>query len=307
MYLMFGDEADADQGRGQKFFIYGGVFIDTSETEELHHAIQRRRKKFGYAATDSLKFSDCPKGITLDQHRELKKEIVRLARKHDVVFCAYAISHGIAKGETRDNLVLFGANTLLGKYNEFLDEKSDVGVALVDRMSVGNPYQYLKEKFQIGLELGAGTRRLENVIGYASTCDGASHLASMADILVGSFRHCVNEPERDIANAAIFPTLVRVMWHRDMEGGTKTVMEYGLTLRPEKVQVEAHRKDYDDLTKRLAGYMETQDDALSPGAKSSTRQRSQMAEFAIAEALRQYKPLSAANNDFPASSEEEPA
>jgi hypothetical protein len=215
MYLMFGDEADADQGRGQKFFVYGAVFIDAADVKELHEGIQGIRDKFGYGAADSLKFSGCPRDVTYDQHREVKRKIVKLARRHDVVFCAYAISHAIAKGETHDNLVLFGANTLLGKFNQFLAEQGDAGIALLDRLPVKNAYQYLKEKFQVGLELdGGGTRSLENVVGYASTCDGASHLASMADILLGSFRYCVNEPDKDIANAAIFPTLVRVMWYR---------------------------------------------------------------------------------------------
>ena len=27
LYLMYGDEADAEEGRGQKFFLYGGIFI----------------------------------------------------------------------------------------------------------------------------------------------------------------------------------------------------------------------------------------------------------------------------------------
>ena len=208
MSLMFGDEVDADQGRGQKFFVYGAAFINSSIAEYLHEGIQRLRERFGYGPRDSLKFSGCPRGITTDQHREIKKEVVKLARNNDVMFCGYAISHAIAKGETRDNLVLFGANTILGKYNEFLAEKNDVGFVLVDRMQVGNPYPYLKDKFQVGLELqNGGTRKLEKVVGFASTCDGASHLASLADILVGSFRHCINEPDKDIANAQSYRRL----------------------------------------------------------------------------------------------------
>jgi hypothetical protein len=27
MYLMLGDEADAEQSRGQKFFVYGAIFV----------------------------------------------------------------------------------------------------------------------------------------------------------------------------------------------------------------------------------------------------------------------------------------
>jgi hypothetical protein len=48
---------------------------------------------------------------------------------------------------------------------------------------------------------------LERVIGFGSTTDGASHLASIADVLIGSFRYCVNEEERDIAGRAMFPDL----------------------------------------------------------------------------------------------------
>jgi hypothetical protein len=187
---------------------------------------------------------------------------------------------------------LFGANTILGKYNEYLTEKNNIGIALFDRMPVGNAYQYLKDKFQVGLELqNGGTRKLEKVIGFASTCDGASHLASLTDILVGSFRHCVNELDRDIANAAIFPTLIRVMWHRETDTGTKTLLEYGLTLRPETIEVEAHKKDYDDLRVRLASYTEAKEEASSVSVRPilSVRAQSQMAELSIGRAISAYK------------------
>ena len=163
MYLMFGDEADADQGRRQKFFVYGAVFIDVRHVEPLHISIQEIRDKFNYGHADSLKFSGCPKNITYNQHREVKKEVVKLARKHEVAFCAYAISHAIAKGGTHDKKVLFGVNTLLAKFNEFLEEREDVGIAVMDRIPVKNQFKYLKDKFQVGVEFpSGGTRRLEN-------------------------------------------------------------------------------------------------------------------------------------------------
>jgi hypothetical protein len=180
MYLMFGDEADADQGRGQKFFVYGAVFVDAENVQPLHDGIQDIRDKFGYGHTDSLKFSGCPKDITYDEHREVKKQIVKLARKHDVVFCAYAVLHAIAKGETHDNRVRFGANTLLGKFNQFLEQQHDVGIAVMDRIPVKDQFKYLRNKFQLGVEFQpGGTRRLENIAAYTATCDGASHLASI--------------------------------------------------------------------------------------------------------------------------------
>lgn len=81
------------------------------------------------------------------------------------------------------------------------------------------------------------------------------------------------------------------MWHRETAGGTKTLLEYGLTLRPEKIEVEVHKKDYDDLTLRLAGYMDAMEEASSGGVRpiSSVRQQSQMAELSIGRAIDAYK------------------
>jgi hypothetical protein len=36
MFLIFGDEADREQGRGQKFFVYGAVFAPTNSLAALH-------------------------------------------------------------------------------------------------------------------------------------------------------------------------------------------------------------------------------------------------------------------------------
>jgi len=260
MYLMFGDEADPERGRGQKFFVCGAVFINAQQVEELHDDIQKIRKRVGYANTDSLKFSGCPKDISYDKHREVKKEIVKLARRHDVVFCAYAISHAVAQP---NQLWPYGINTLLGKFDAFLKERGDVGIVLMDRSpgQLKDPFKYLKNKFQIGLQFpSGGNRRVDNIIGYAFTCDGASHLASLADILLGSFRHCVNEPDRDIANAAIFPTLIRIMWYRRTKDGKKRLQEYGLTLRPETIKVERHKKDYNNPLARLDGYLKKREE-----------------------------------------------
>ncbi len=57
MYLMYGDEADAEEGRGQKFFLYGAIFIEHSKAWTAHLRIEDLRKKAGFAAQDSLKFA----------------------------------------------------------------------------------------------------------------------------------------------------------------------------------------------------------------------------------------------------------
>jgi hypothetical protein len=235
--------------------VYGAIFVDAENVQSLHQGIQKIRDDCGYGHLDSLKFSGRPKDVSYEEHREAKRKIVKLARNHYVCFCTYAILHAIAKGQRHNNGVLFGANTLLLKFNEFLEHQRDVGIVVFDRIPVSNQFKYLKDKFQIGGQYSNGTRRLENIVGYTTSCDGASHLASMADILLGSFRHCVNEPTKDTVNAAIFPTLMQVMWHREKDG-VKKFLEYGLTLRPKTISVEAHAREYTDLRKRLRGYMQ---------------------------------------------------
>jgi hypothetical protein len=258
MFLMLGDEADAEQGKGQRFFIYGAVFIQVHNVKALSDAVEAIRKEAGLNPTDSFKFADKtrPEGVTKEAFREAKSKVLDLAAKYGIVFCSYAILHELAGNQTHEDLVLFGANTLLGKFNEYLGTYKDTyGVVLFDRIPVAHPYRYLKEKFQIGLTfLNGQTRRLERIMGLASTCDGASHLASIADILVGSFRYCVNEPDKDVAAKAMFPKLVKVMWKK-YEKHVPYVTDLGFILRPQTVNEQHLRKEYDALVVRLRGYL----------------------------------------------------
>jgi hypothetical protein len=47
--------------------------------------------------------------------------------------------------------------------------------------------------------------RLERILGLGHGCDGSSHLCSVADVLLGAFRYCVNDPENEEAAKAMFP------------------------------------------------------------------------------------------------------
>jgi hypothetical protein len=55
MHFMFGDESDREQGRGQKYFVYGAIFVRTNYMQALHKSIEQARKAAGLADTDSLK------------------------------------------------------------------------------------------------------------------------------------------------------------------------------------------------------------------------------------------------------------
>lgn len=254
MHCMVADEADAEQGRGQKFFIYGAIFVEQGKLKSLHEEVESARVKAKYARTDSLKFADKtrPAHVSREDHKTLKAEIVKIAAKHDVTFCAYATLHELAKNKEHGELITWGANTLLGRFNEFLKHKdNDVGVVMFDRIPIEHENRYLKEKFQIGLTFPEKPSMvLERILSYSSTCDGASHFSAMVDILVGSFRYCVNEPDRKLAGAAMFPDLVNLMWK-----GKDGLMDKGLVLRPKKVEAEPHKKEYDELLSRLREYL----------------------------------------------------
>ena len=199
MFLMYGDEADAEEGRGQKFFLYGGIFIDQSKIWTAHERIEQLRKGAGFAAGDSLKFAakTRPVRITAGTHRDIKREVIALAEELEVIFCAYVILHAIGRTQQKIDLVEYGANTVLARFNEFLTEKNDHGIAKLDRMGK-NAFTYAREKFQRGLTFSPNSRhrRLDRIVSIGFTCDGASHLSSLADIVLGSFRYCVNELDR---------------------------------------------------------------------------------------------------------------
>lgn len=259
MFIMFGDEADAEQAQGKKFFVYGAVFVPTNTISALHNEIESVRRAAGLADTDSLKSASRsrPKQISSDAHRELKSQVMRAALEiGNVRFCAQVTLHELARNQKHDDLVLFGANTVLGKLNSFLSEQKSVGYCLLDRIPVENPYRYLKEKFQIGLTFPDGKSiRLSRILGMAHAVDGSSHMCSVSDILLGAFRYCVNEPENEEAGKAMFPTLMKMMWKRE-QGGKSYVNDCGLVFRPATIKEEKHRAEYEGLQARLQGYLD---------------------------------------------------
>ncbi len=256
---MFGDEADRDAVHGKKFFVYGAIFVPTSSILALHSDVERLRTKSGLANTDSLKSSSGsrPKTMSFETHRDLKAEVMKSARDTgNVKFCAQVTLHELARNREHDDLVLWGANTVLGKFNQFLQESKTHGYAILDKIPVEHPYRYLKEKFQIGNTFPNGTTiRLDRILGFGHAVDGSSHMCSVADIMLGAFRYCVNEPENPEAGKAMFPVLVSMMW-KSQRNGASTVNDYGLCLRPAEVKEPKHQSEYSDLTVRLRGYLD---------------------------------------------------
>jgi hypothetical protein len=258
MYLMFGDEADHQQTRGKKFFVYGAIFVPTNSVKTLHFDIELARVQAGLGRTDSLKAASStrPKSMSPQEHRDLKNIVTTKAREvGNVKFCAQVVLHDLASNQSHDDLVLRGANTILGKFNEFLRENKTYGYAILDRLPVENPYPYLREKFQVGMTFpDNSSKRLDRILGFAQAVDGSSHMCSVVDVLLGAFRYCVNEPDNEEAGKAMYPTLVSMMWNVERDG--KPVFEErGLVFRPREIKAAQYQAEYDALSQRLLSYL----------------------------------------------------
>ena len=96
---------------------------------------------------------------------------------------------------------------------------------------------------------------LNRILLLAETTQGESFASSAIDVILGSFRYCVNEPENHRATRAMLPPVVRMMWNR-RDGDTVYVREYGLLFRPKRVAVRAYQEEYDALTQHFTQILE---------------------------------------------------
>jgi hypothetical protein len=159
--------------------------------------------------------------------------------------------HESARNQSHDDVVLWGANTVLGKFDAFLGENSTYGYAILDRLPVEHSYRYIKEKFQRGMTFpDRSPIRLSRILGFAQEVNGSSHMCSVADIMLGAFRYCVNEPGNPDAGKAMFPILMEMMWKRD-QGVSTVVNDYGLVFRPATIDETKYQTDCDALASRL--------------------------------------------------------
>jgi len=258
MYFLFTDETNKEPSGKAKFFIYGGVFVPTERMKELHDLVEGIRRKTGYKPEDELKFapSTKPEQVSKDSFTKAKGDLLVGCSKLGIIFSAYLVHHYIARQRKTSDLVKYGANTIISVFDQFLEENNKYGVCILDRLPFEGDYAYLKEKFQIGLIFQRGrTKRLNRILAYAASCEGATHAISAIDIILGSFRYCVNEKEKDIVPKKMFPIISSMMWRKKI-GDTLYLRERGLLFRPKIFDVPEYKSSYDELTERFKTLLE---------------------------------------------------
>jgi hypothetical protein len=255
MYILLTDETNLPADPGAKFFVYGGLFFRIDRLPDLDRVISRIRRDHGYQPGDELKFETNarPDHVTIQQARDAKHLVVHACLDIDAQFIAHVVLHSIARNRTQDELISWGANTVIGKFNHYLDEQGDYGICVVDKLPINADHRYLSNKFSFGLELPGGERvSLTRIKLLASTCINASHASSAMDIVLGSFRYCINNPANLDAAKEMMVNVTRLIWHvRD--GDNIRAMERGLIFRPklENILVAEYRREYNALLEHI--------------------------------------------------------
>ena len=219
--------------------------------------IEKIRLKRGFEPEDKLKFdtNSRPKGMPPATYTAAKNAVVRSCLRVGVKFIAYMILHKIVNEKFKGEFALNSVLVAFG--NKFLVENNDYGMVIIDRLpETAQAYGMLKRKFQVGLQIAStgGTIKVPRVLMYATTCDGASHLSSAVDIVLGSLRYVVNQrhnSNQSTVTQTLLNNVANMMYYRK-KGDEILVRERGLILRPKAISHPPYRQEYDDLVSYLA-------------------------------------------------------
>lgn len=256
MYLLFTDETNLTENinNGVKFFAYGGLIIPMDKSSELDKSIRILREQYGLTNLDSLKFDSNtrPSGLNPQQFAEIKGKIISLCVENDCKFLVYVVLHKIAEKQGINTTVKWGADHIVGKFNHYLTLRDSKGMVFVDRLSDVGEYKFLSEKFTKGLVFPNKVVALKNITLFSSTCDNASNFSSAMDIVLGTFRYCINRPFNETSAKTMMKEIVKLLWV-DKNGEHLDPFEKGLTFRPipEKITISTYKSEYEILLKHI--------------------------------------------------------
>jgi len=249
MYLLFTDETNLTPDLQAKFFVYGGLFFPVERLIAIDMGIAKIRDEYGYRPSDPLKFDtrSRPDHVSFDNSTKAKEEVIQLCIKQECKFIAYVALHAIIKNAKQYQIIHNGANHVIGRFNKYLHDNNDFGICVVDRLSSSDEYKYLVEKFCLGLDfLDSPSVVLDRVKLFTSSCNNASHASSAMDIVLGSFRYCINQPKNIDAAKKMMLNIVKMIWHTRV-GENIHAMDKGLIFRPKEIQVPQYKAEYKTL------------------------------------------------------------
>ncbi len=252
MQLLYSDESNLESRAGD-FFVYGGVIVPGDAAKSLSAEIDAVRLKAKISHTLALKFNPCPQGLSHTEFIQLKSKIIKIAAEHGCKFLVSLILHNVASSPdtARRNEI----NRLVFHFDCYLRRSNKAGLVLIDRFTDVQIDDHLREKFCVGVTglPYSSKKRLENIVGFHYSAVGQSHFPSLIDIVLGSFRYCVNAISRNDQGRlrsvpSIFET-IEPLFYRERRG---LVSELSLFFSPKIIKVATYREKYEKLKGALA-------------------------------------------------------
>ncbi len=250
MDLFYCDESNLEN-RDREFLLYGGIRIPGEHAAALSSRIEELRLGAGLAPDTRFKFNPCPPGLSHEQFRDLKQNLIEVAIEHNCQLLAYAVLHNLA-GDP-DAARRYGINTVCYHFHCVLNRLEREGVVLIDRFNdEGNRIDgHLTEKMSVGIQLPHRSQptRLSRIIGFHYSAIGQSHFTSLIDILVSSLRWAINVHSRNTAefreNALDLLRTLSPLFFRDE--GRETVPDIGFCFSPMNVRHGSYHALYMEL------------------------------------------------------------
>jgi hypothetical protein len=253
MKIMCCDETNAAPSKNIEFFVYGGLVVDAAQIGPLSEDISHIRKVTNFGLDDSLKFRTSSRPANMDQAdwTNAKAQTITACRDRGVTLIAYVIHHRIVRGATQE-MTSWQLNTCSEEFNKRLIADDDHGMVIIDRIADHKEYKVLGRIFRTGGSTPWGKQREFNrIVSYSSTSDGASHLASAVDVVLGSFARCVNHiDDVTLRYRELFQSIEPLF--TNAPAGSRTSNAWpGLILSPAVVKAPSYAKKYDELEKYL--------------------------------------------------------
>jgi hypothetical protein len=256
--LLYSDETNREPSETARFFIYGGLIIAIDQLGPINDGLLKIRLNAGYRPSEDFKFNISSRPSHVDQSAFLtaKRTVLELCERHNVRFIAYMVHHSVASD--RDLRIRAALNTVLGKFNYFLRKQRELGICVIDRLPENErQFEFIQEKFRRGLTFNHDDRQdrpLDGIKLFTVSCIGASHIASAVDIVLGSFRYCMNFPDNERASPIMMKQVVNLLWCTK-NGERIDALEKGLILRPRDYRKDSsgipyankYAQDYDNV------------------------------------------------------------
>lgn len=249
MKLIYCDETNMQVKNGD-FLIYGGLVVDSSIILKLTNRIWKIREEYGIDREEKLKFNPGPRQLDHQQFLSLKSDLLNAAIETGCKLLVYNVLHDLVKDVDlgRRN----GINEICLNFSYILKAENTCGMILVDRFNdKGNRIDaHLTEKFSVGLKglPHSDAYPLDRVVGLHYTAIGQSHIPSLVDIVLGSYRfalncHCRDKSEHLETSKVILQSLAPLF---PMDRDTNFVPRIGVSFSPLEVRVPKFRQKYSD-------------------------------------------------------------